>query len=181
MNVVDNLRNYEEFSVFEIGNVFKEEGEIKHIAGAIVGKDAKDVFLNLKGVIENMNENLQIEELKLGKMNREVYLEERAYLNILSRGKIIGSLGLLSKKAMVDSGIKNAYVGVFEIDFSKLVINQARENKFKKINKFPNAKFDLSMILPEKISWNDIKKAILKEVQVLQFIDEYKGKQIPQR
>lgn len=187
--VITNLKNYDEFKVFEMGKIFKKEQteqgklkpvEEKHLAGMVVGRDVKEIFLEVKGILENLERAVQINEIQLRQIKRPEYLEERAYFNILTRGKIIGEMGLLSKKTMVDAGIKNTYVCVFELNQELLIPNRSRENKFEKIPVFPYAKIDLSIIVDKNIMWQEIKKIALKTANKVDFVSVYEGKQIPE-
>lgn len=185
-----NLKEFDEFRIYELGKVFKKNDkevlmeenlpiQEKNLSGAVVSKDASKVFYIVKGIIENMAKIVQIENIELVKKEEVKYLEKNAYLNIVFNNDIIGNIGLLSKKTLSKAGIKNVNVCIFDINVDKLKPNLARENKFIDLPQYPKVKTDLSIIVDENISWNEIKKQILKTADEIEFVEEYKGEQVP--
>lgn len=186
-----NLKNYDEFNIYEVGRVFfKNHEEIlgrenlpiqpRRLTGAIVGKNAKDIFLKTKGIIENMSRNVQIGEFELLQIEEVNYLDKKAYLNILANSKVIGVLGLLSKKTMIKSGIKNMNVCVFDINLDELQVNSTRENRFEQLSQHPLVKIDLSILIDESVKWEEIREIVLKTADKVEFVEEYKGEQVPE-
>ena len=187
-----NLRYYETFKVYELGQVY-EKGEYspstpdevlpihkKMITGAIVGRDAVDIFYELKGVIENMSRYCHMESIKLEQIEKPNWADINAYLNITINNEIIGSLGLLSVQVMNDSKIKRTNVAMFEINMNKLVPYDSRTNKYERLSELPLVEKDLSIIVDENIKWNSIEESIKSLVKEIEFVDEYKGNQIPE-
>ena len=149
------------------------------MTGCIVGKDAKEIFYDIKGVIENMARFCHMENINLEKKEKPSWADKNAYLNIVKDNEIIGSLGLLSVEAMTESKIKRTNVAIFEINFDKLTPYDSRTNKYQKLPELPLVEKDLSIIVDEEISWQKIEDSIKKQVKEVEFIDEYKGNQIP--
>lgn len=189
--VETNLKNFDNFGIYEVGRIFlknKMEEEYKEhlpiqtqrLAGAVVGKDANEIFFKVKGIISNMARNVQISELELVKLEEVDFLEKNAYLNIVNNNQVIGYLGLLSKKTMVKAGIKNANVCVFDINLNELKINKARENKFIQLPQHPLVKIDLNVLIDNKVSWAEIEEIVLKTADHIEFVEEYKGEQVPE-
>lgn len=185
-----NLRYYEEFKLFECNQVY-QKGEYrpssndeilpiqkKYLTGCIVGKDAKNIFYEIKGVIENMARNCHMEEISLKQIDKPEWADINAYLNITKNDEIIGTLGLLSMQVMTNTKIKRTNVAIFELDFDKLVPYKSRTNKYEKLLDLPLVEKDLSIIIDENINWATIEKEIKPLVKDVKFIDEYKGNQI---
>ncbi len=186
-----NLKNYDEFRLYEVGKVYsknkmEEEGQEnlpihnRRLSGAIVGKDAEDIFFATKGIIEEMAHIVQIQNLELAKLEELDYIEKNAYLNIICNNRVVGTFGLLSKKTMVKAGIKNTNVCIFDINLDKIEINKTRENDFKELPQYPLVKVDLSMIVDKKVTWDEIKEIALKTADEVIFVEEYKGEQVPE-
>ncbi len=187
-----NLKNFDEFRIYELGQVFfksKTENVIgeenlpiqkRNLVGAIVGKDPEDIFFKAKGIVEDMGKLLQITNLELVKLEEVRFLEKNAYLNIISNNRVVGNLGLLSKKTMVQAGLKNTNVAVFEINLDKIEINKTRENSFEELPLHPLVKTDLSIIVDKNISWDEIKDIVLRTADQVEFVEEYKGEQVPE-
>ena len=186
-----NLRYFEEFRLFEMAQVF-EKGEYhesteeetlpvhrNYLTGAIVSKNAKDNFYQLKGVIEDMAGYTHMENLSFVKSGRPGWADVNAYLDIVSNGNRVGSLGLLSVSAMNESKIKHTNVAIFEIDVDKLVALASRTNKFVHIPVLPLVEKDLSLIVNEDVTWKELSDSIESMVKEVIFIDEYRGNQVP--
>lgn len=190
--VVKNTRYFDEFRLFEMAEVF-EEGEYhessedetlpihkKYLTGCIVGKDPKEIFYELKGVLENISSYTHMEGLRFVKEEKPSWADPKVYLNILKGKDKVGSFGLVSLKTMMESGIKHVNICMFEIDFGLLVPLLSRTNKYKKLPEFPLVTKDLSLIVDLDTTWEKISKAVKPMVKELEFIDEYKGSQIPE-
>lgn len=187
-----NLRYYNDFKLFEVAQVFEkgkyhetcEEETLpihkKLVTGVIVNKDAKKIFYEAKGVVEEMASFNHMEELHFEQKDKPTWADPNAYINIMLGEEEIGSLGLLSVYAMNESKIKRTNVAIFEINFDKFVPYDSRTNEFKHLPQFPLVEKDLSIIVDNNVTWNDISKVIKSKVKELEFIDEYRGDQIPE-
>ena len=185
-----NLRYLDSFKMFEMAQAFEKgeyhestEEEIlpihkKYLAGCIVGKDPKELFYELKGIIEKMAMYCHMEDISLENREKVSWADKNAYLNIISKNKIIGNIGLLSLSTMANSKIKRVNVAVFELNVDMLVSLDSRNNKYKKLPLYPLVEKDLSIIVDKKINWLQIEEAIKSKVKELEFIEEYKGSQI---
>ncbi len=186
-----NLRYYEEFKIFELSKVY-EKGDYRpssndevlpiqkrYLTGSIVGKDAKKVFYEAKGVIENISKYCHMEPLVLKQIEKISWADINAYVNIILNDEIIGSLGLLSIQVMDSSKIKRTNAALFEINFDKFIPYKSRTNKFEKLPELPLVEKDLSIIVDEEVKWSSIIEAIGKMVKEIDFVDEYRGEQIP--
>ena len=187
-----NLRYYNEFKLFDCEEIYKKgdyrpssEDEIlpiqeHYLAGSIVGKDAKEIFYEAKGIVENIARYCHMEEIKLEKIEKPNWADINAYLNITKDGEIIGELGLVSMQTMINSKIKRANVVIFEINADKLVPYASRTNKYERLPELPLVEKDLSIIIDEEITWEQIENAIKSKVKEIDFVDEYRGDQIPE-
>lgn len=186
-----NLRYFEEFQIFEIAEVF-EKGEYhettieetlpiqnKILTASIVGKDAKKIFYEIKGVIESMADYCHMNKLTFRKGDKPSWADINAYLDIICDEKVIGKLGLLSTVVMNESKIKRTNVAIFELNTNMLVPFPSRTNKFEHLPLLPLIEKDLSIIVDEQITWEDILGIIKSRVKELEFIEEYRGNQIP--
>ena len=97
----------------------------------------------------------------------------------MSDNEIIGSIGLVSVATMNDSKIKHNNVAIFEINFDKLIPYDSRTNKFKQLPQLPLVQKDLSILVDENVTWEEISKSIETKVREVEYIEEYKGNQIP--
>ncbi len=191
-SISKNLRYYEDFKLFEMTQVY-EKGEYhesikeevlpvhkKLITGCVVNKDAKKCFYEAKGVIENMARVCHMEELSFVNKEKPAWADINGYLNIELNGELIGNLGLISIRVMDEAKIKRTNAVIFEINFDKFIPFASRTNEYKPLPLFPLVEKDLSLIVDDNVLWEDIVKVIKGKVRELEFIEEYRGNQIPE-
>ncbi len=186
-----NLRYYDEFNLFEMKEVYQKgdyrpssEDEVlpvqsNYLTGCIVGKNAKDIFYEAKGVLENMARHCHMENIQLEQIERPKWADINAYLNITKNNEVIGSLGLLSVQVMSESKIKRTNVAMFEMNFDKLTSYDSRTNQYERLPELPLVEKDLSILVDEDVKWAGIEESIETLAKEIEFVDEYRGNQIP--
>ena len=198
--VSENLRYYSEFSVFEGARVFFDRNYVsaydeteklpeqrKHIGGAFTGdyKNINGLFRQAKGVLENMARYTHMEALSFKQEVKPVWADAVVWLNIFRDDVKVGDFALLSKKAALESGIKNNAVLLFELDTELLKPFTSRTNTFTHLPDYPLMDYDLSMLVEDAVKWEEIRDVILSkkkqgsDLQSVAFVEEYKGKQVP--
>ncbi len=188
-----NLRYFDSFKMFEMAQVFikgeyheSSEDETlpihkKLLTGSIVGSNPKEIFYELKGVIENISRYTHMKELNFTtECEKPSWADINAYLAIKLDNEIVGYMGLLSVKTMNDAKIKRTKVAIFELDSDMFIPLESRTNKFKHIPVLPSVEKDLSLIVDENITWADMTKYIRSKASDIKFIEEYRGNQIPE-
>ena len=186
-----NHRFFDEFAVFEAAQVF-EKGEYSPsspdevlpvhknmLSGAFAGKDAKTLFFKVKGVIEGMPGYCHFKSFTFKQKEKPSWADEKVWLNIMENGKIAGSIGLISVQALTESGIKLISAAAFELDPAMLEAYPSRTNEFVHLPQYPLVEQDLSLLVDESMTWEQIREAIKYMVKDLRFVEEYRGKQIP--
>ena len=117
------------------------------------------------------------------KQEKPYWADDTVWLNIMFGGKKIGDLALLSKKAALACGIKVLSAELVELDMDALVPFKSRTNRFARTPDFPMNSYDLSFVVDSMVKWDDIYSEVMSKKNELlrdvQFVDEYKGKQIP--
>ena len=194
--VVSNLRYYTDFRIFELTPVFFNRNFVsvsdeierlpemaRHLAFAFVGSDARQLFREAKGVLEQMHRATQMESLSFAQTNKPSWADEAMWLNIKAgkeKKKIIGSFGLMSVKVSKACGIKRSLVMLCELDVEKLIPLASRTNTFEHLPLYPTSDFDLSIVFDEQVKWEDIKKQVerVDMVKDVAFIDEYRSDKV---
>lgn len=187
-----NLRYFDSFKMFEMAQVFikgeyheSSEDETlpihkKLLTGSIVGSNPKEIFYELKGVIEKISRYTHMKELTFTtECEKPSWADINAYLAIKLDNDIVGYMGLLSVKTMNDAKIKRTNVAIFELDSDMFIPLESRTNKFKHIPVLPSVEKDLSLIVDENITWAEMTKYIRSKASDIKFIEEYRGNQIP--
>ena len=199
--VAKNERYYSEFAIFEEAQIFKDENytspydarellptQERHVAGAITGdaNNVKTIFLRAKGIIENMSRYTHMEGFNFRREQKPSWSDATVWLNIYLGDIKIGDIALLSKKASLACGIKNLATVLFEINTDALKPFRSRTNSFEHLNEYPLIEYDVSMLFDVNIKWAEIKASALKKknnesfLKDVNFVDEYKGAQVPE-
>ena len=191
-SISKNLRYFDSFKMYEMAQVFEKgvyhessEDETlpihkKLLTGCIVGKDAKEIFYELKGALEHICEYTHMEKISFKEGTKPSWADINAHLDIILNDEVIGNICLLSVIAMNDSKIKRTNVAIFEINVDKLIPYPSRTNEFKHIPVLPSIEKDLSLIVDENVTWEELTKYIKSKVSSIKFIEEYRGNQIPE-
>ena len=196
--VVKNERYFDEFSIYETAQVFRDENyttpydpreklpsQRKHVAGAFVcgGKDVTTLFRKAKGVLEMMPRYTHMEGFTFKQVENPAWADNVVWLNVYLGEERIGDLALLSKKVSMECGIKNLNVMLFELDQDCLKPFRSRTNSFTHLPEYPMTEYDISVLLPGEVKWADIAQTVRGVKSELfrgaQFVDEYRGKQVP--
>ena len=198
--VVKNERYFNDFSIFEEAQVFFDRNysavyddrellpeQRRHIGAAFASsvKDINTLFREAKGVLEYMPRYTHMEAFEFKKEEKPVWADNVVWLNLFLDGQKIGDMGLVAKKVSMECGIKNLSVMLFELDATKLKPLKSRTNRFTHLAEYPKTDYDISMLFDSGTSWHDIYDAIMgqKKASALlkdaAFVDEYRGKQIP--
>ncbi|MCF7907030.1 phenylalanine--tRNA ligase subunit beta [Patescibacteria group bacterium] len=136
-NAEQNLANFQQFKIFEIGKIFDPQEKIK--IGGLICAPEKDIFQEAKGVLELLWEELGIDKQKFDYQEKGIYLG----------GKKRGELRLVSDQ-----------FAVFEIDFAFLIKEQNLVKKYSLISPYPPVKRDLAFLIDQKYSWAEIFREI---------------------
>ncbi len=187
-----NLRYFDSFRIFELAQVFSpgethpsEEAETlplqkRQLACAFAGQDAALLFREMKGVLEALPRAVMAEPVTFAQQEKPAWADPKAWLNILSGGALIGSFGVISLKTARLSGIKRAALLVMALDADALIPLPSRSNAYERLPLFPLVEQDFSILVDENTAWQEIRAALEKSVSTIDFIEEYRGKQIPQ-
>ena len=196
--VVKNERYFNEFSIFETAQVFRDENytspydpreklpsQRKNVAGAFAttDKDITALFRKAKGVVEMMARYVHMEALSFRQTEKPVWADNVVWLNICRGEEKVGDLALLSKKVSMACGIKNLNVMLFQLDQDSLVPLKSRTNTFTHMAEYPMTDYDISLLLDGSVQWKDVLQTVggIKSelLHGASFVDEYRGKQVP--
>ena len=196
--VVKNERYFDEFSIFETAQVFRDENytspydpreklpsQRKNVAGAFVttDKDITALFRKAKGVVEMMARYVHMEALTFRQTEKPVWADNVVWLNICRGEEKVGDLALLSKKVSMACGIKNLNVMLFQLDQDSLVPLKSRTNTFTHLAEYPMTDYDISLLVDGSVQWKDVAQTVRGIKSELlhgaAFVDEYRGKQVP--
>lgn len=193
--VAANLRFHQAFAVFELGYVFKPGPYVarherfeplpvqqRMLAGAIVGDTGAALFLRAKGVLEMLRGHANLTDLRFEVSAAPAWVDRLAHAGVSAGGRHVGALGLLSNKARRAAGIQTQVV-CFELDVDLLSAHNSRENRYEPVPEFPDADFDLSVVVADNVSWDEVAttvRAVHELVHDVAFVDQFRGSWVPQ-
>lgn len=196
--VVKNERYFNEFSIFETAQVFRDENytspydpreklpsQRKNVAGAFAttDKDITALFRKAKGVVEMMARYVHMETLTFRQTEKPVWADNVVWLNIYRGEEKVGDLALLAKRVSMACGIKNMNVMLFQLDQDSLVPLKSRTNTFTHLAEYPMTDYDISLLVDGSVQWKDVAQTVRGIKSELlhgaAFVDEYRGKQVP--
>ncbi|GAB6012201.1 phenylalanine--tRNA ligase subunit beta [Viscerimonas tarda] len=173
------------------GETLKEYSEELHLGLWLCGdsvsnswelQDEKVSVYQLKGYVENILLRLG---LSAGQYTYEQFSDEiySIALNIKTKNRQLGSLGIVSKKLLKNADI-NTEVYFAELNWNA-IMKETRKHAvtFKEISKYPVVKRDLALLVDKTVMFDQIEKTarkaekkLLKEVALF---DVYEGKNLP--
>ncbi len=196
--IVKNERNFDEFDIFEEAQIFLDRDytenykneklpcQKRHLGCAFVGKpdDVSALFRRAKGVIGMMPRYTHMEGFTFERIEKPYWADNVVWLNVCLNGKRIGDIALLSKKAALACGIKVLSAVLVELDMDAFVPFKSRTNRYTRLPEFPMNDYDISFLVDSMVKWDEIRDCIMSKKNELlhdaRFVDEYKGKQIPE-
>ncbi len=197
--IVKNEHSFDSFAIFEEAQVFADKDysspydekeklpyQRKHLGCAFVGKsdNVAELFRTAKGVINMMPRYTHMETFTFKREEKPYWADDTVWMNIYLDDKKIGDMGLLSRKAAISCGIKVLSAVLVELDMNAFIPLKSRTNRYVQLPEFPTNNYDLSFLVDSMVKWEDIYTAVTgKKTENLQdalFVDEYKGKQVPE-
>ncbi|HOX54706.1 MAG TPA: phenylalanine--tRNA ligase subunit beta [Candidatus Omnitrophota bacterium] len=184
-------RNIDDIKIFEISNIFADNKETPTLSLAMTGAKRKDwlrqakdsiTFFDLKGLVESLMETLRIEDYKFIAKSFP-FLKDAGSSVLTIRGKEIGFLGEAQKEALERWDIKKDKIFIAQFNLEALVDFMGQEIKYKPLALYPSIKRDISFLIKQDTSCNDILQIMTKEagtyLKDIKLIDFYYGQQIP--
>jgi phenylalanyl-tRNA synthetase beta chain len=183
-----NIRIFELRGIYKYGKN-KSPEENLHLGILLAGEWLKQNWLRtvqrtsfyvLKGVIETL-----LRELGIGltyKREKHPFFSEACTFSLLRDGLKVGSIGEVNLNIMENFSLKEkTYIS--EVNIEKLMPFVKLKKKIKAVPKYPPVVRDISCIVSDKYSGNQIEKTILTEggklIKEVNLVDYYKGKQVP--
>ena len=196
-----NERNFDEFAIFEEAQIFRDTDytapydalerlplQRRHLGCAFVGKpdDVGSLFRRAKGVIGDMARYTHMESFTFRRDEKPVWADDTVWLNVYLGEQKIGDIALLSKKSALACGIKVLSAILVELNMDAFVPLKSRTNRYVRMPEYPMIDYDLSMLVDASVKWSDVYDVLMQKkgegalLRDVTFVDEYKGKQVPE-
>ncbi len=139
-------------------------------------------FRDIKGVVDGLLKTLAVDAVV--KFEPCEINWAQAGVKVLVNNKQVGVIGMASQQVLNKFDFKHTTICGAELDLEQLLALHAGSIKVKQLPKFPAIKRDLSLLVNEDVVWADIEAGVNKkapaELEELQFVDIFRGKNIPQ-
>jgi phenylalanyl-tRNA synthetase beta chain len=147
-----------------------------------MAKDEQVDFYDVKGALENLLEGLAVTDVTF-EPSRVTFLHPGKSADLILEGQNIGFVGELAPYKTREHDLAgNTYI--FEILLEPLRIRSRKETVFRPIPRYPYIERDLSVIIEEKYSWDEIKQLISRLghdiITSVVLFDIYRGESIPE-
>ncbi len=177
-NIKENEGKVEPIKIFEIAKVYlKRKGDLpeeEHRLGIATNTD----FFELKGIVEAILQELNVEGARFIPVDSDGLLEKKADLHLFVKDEYIGKLGRLSCELRAKLGFKTN-VFLAELEFDKLVTKFHPIGKVGNIIPYAIIKLDYTFSLSNNLNYEKIRttaKTLLKNLISMEVIDIFKNK-----
>lgn len=179
--------------LYEVGKGFYKEGnDIKeelHLAGGFYGNPVEELwnkegsgFFFLKGVVEGILSILKVKEKRMEGLESPLF-EEGESARILRGNEEIGILGKVHHRVLKEMDVdENLEVFLFDLYLEQILLREEEIPFYKEFSRFPPLLRDLSIVLDEKITWEEIKSAVYEKagnlLEDISLFDIYRDEKI---
>ncbi|NTV42422.1 MAG: phenylalanine--tRNA ligase subunit beta, partial [Syntrophobacteraceae bacterium] len=158
-------RGNEDLRLFELSKAFiPQEGqtlpeEPHHLVGVMAGRRDPDFLYgseeeidygDVKGVVEEIMQVLQIHPVQFRTEGLPPYLDSRRSAAVFCNGEVLGWFGKLSDPAAQEYDLKKT-VHVFELDFDRIYARRCPRPLFRALPKFPSVVRDIALVVDERV------------------------------
>ena len=167
--------------IFEIADTFISQPDKLPIEKTKLSLVCDSDLRDLRGVIEAIIKSLDIDAQITFTPHDLPWAQIGA--QILVNNNLLGTAGIVNNAVKEKFDFKEVTPVAAELDFAQFQKLQNAEIKMKPISRFPSIERDLSLILDEQTSWEDITHAVNKKapakLQDIRFVGIYRGKGVP--
>ncbi|MGI8419880.1 MAG: phenylalanine--tRNA ligase subunit beta [Candidatus Levyibacteriota bacterium] len=162
LQVVKENQDHEVIKLFELANIYEQDGkhlpqQTMKLAGLI--HKPKASFLEVKGVIEQLLKDLEIENISFKQ------LSDRYGAGLLIDKKELGTIEILDEKTVM-----------FELNYAMILQHATLKKVYKPVSKYPPVVEDLAIIASENVPTGDLMEAIKKQsplITEVSLLDKY--------
>ncbi len=187
-----NEKTYEDFSLFEIGSVFKAETskdkceQHKNICVLIASKikSEDELFYELKGILSFIAKSVKNIDLDFAACTSEQnWVHPMKSVDVSFNGNLMGYITVVHPMIKKNIG-KKLNVAAFEINRDILQTMDQKLVKYKEPSKYPEVLLDYSFLVDNSVTFDklmqDIKGFKSKVLNGFEFVTIYNGKGLPE-
>ena len=160
---IENLKKYNEFGLFEIGTIIKEE--TKRQLSIILVKDnnnLKNGYYQIKDYIYNLFKSLKNIETKFILLDEpSTYYNNELTLGIIVNNDLLGYITVFNKKVTNAVNKKKSFICA-NIDFDKYCMILPNTNIYNEISKYPTTTLDYTIITKRGTFYKNLEEVLDK-------------------
>lgn len=188
-NIQENIKNYNEFKLYEIGRTYKELGqymplEEKIIGGAIVSKKkSDDPFYQAKGAVEAFLNKFNVKYATAKEVKNAPYAHPVKGLTFLDQdAQTLAKLFMIHPQVIKNHGLEKYSIAMFEINFTDVMKKEHPLAEYHPLPKFPSIEIDVSVVISSTTEIAELEKHINKAdetlIQEVKLFDIYEGENL---
>lgn len=191
-NIGQNLKFYDHLKLYEIGRTYIDLQEYfpieekKIIAAVVESKKGKnEVFYEAKGALEEFLKQFRAAGIEMRKgtsFRPYAHPNKYATYHLKKNDEEIAAVFELHPLVAKNHELQNVEIGLFEVNFTKLVASDRKTIKYRLLPKFPGITFDVSVMMDRKMEVGKIQQAIGRVnrslIREVKLFDLYEGPNI---
>ena len=151
-NILDNIRHFDNFRLFEIGNQIHPDGEVPHFAAGLYAKDDGAAgLLELKRLAECLMPGATLRPAE----GTRHYEHPRRAADVF-HGEIAFGRLFEFHPSMVEAG----RAAVLDLDLAALQQLQPAAARYQPLRRFPESAFDLSVVAAPRVLIGDVQSSL---------------------
>lgn len=176
--------------IFEIARIFHKQNnqfvQAERVGGLVYGTALPEQWGEKARPADFYDVKADVESLLQGQSVQYVpathpALHPTRSANIVRDGEVIGFMGELHPKWLQKYNLPQAAL-VFELDMNAVLLTD--KTRYQEISKFQASRRDLAFVLPEQVSFAELKTALNQVanpiIQEIELFDVYRGKGLPE-
>lgn len=158
-----NINNYDEFGIFEIGTIVKEDAK-RHLSIMLVRNtdNLKIGYYQIKEYVYSLFKSLKNIDVQYVLLDeKEEYYNNELSLGILANDKLIGYITVFNRKVSAAINKKKSFICA-DIDFDKYCMLEQNAYTFKEISKYPQTTLDYTIITKRGSFYKNLEEILNK-------------------
>lgn len=157
-----NTKNYDEYGIFEIGTVIREEAKRRLNIMLVRNNDnLKLGYYQIKDCVYSLFKSLKNTQVNFVLMESEEYYNKDLTLGILANNEIIGYITVFNRKVSNQVNKKKVFICA-DIDFDKYVELDCKLNTYVEISKYPTTTLDYTIITKRGSFYKELEEVLDK-------------------
>lgn len=144
----NNINNYDEFGIFEIGTTIINDECQRHLSIMLVknNDNLKIGYYQIKDYIHSLFKSLKNIEVTFALISdKEPYYNNELTLGVLKEGKILGFITVFNRKVSNQISKKKSFICA-DINFDNFIELNTELNTYKEVSKYPKTTLDYTII-----------------------------------